>query len=70
MARSNTMGKEYALKKFRVRWSVEGTTMVDAKDEDEAEVKFDKMEANEYVANGLVSVDIYDIDEIEPEKEG
>jgi len=48
--------------KYRVRWRIEGTTFVDAEDEDEASGKFDDLEPSELIED-LVSTDIYDIEE-------
>lgn len=46
---------------FRIRWSIQGTTMVRAEDEDGANDQFDTMEVEELVPD-LISIDLYDVE--------
>lgn len=47
---------------YRVRWTIQGTTHIEAKDEEEARLYFEEMEGYELVKD-LISIEVYDVDE-------
>lgn len=53
--------KPEPLQEYRVRWSIIGTTIVEATDEEAAQEKFDTIDAESLVED-LVNIDVYDID--------
>ena len=49
------------LSEYRILWTIQGTTKVQAKDHDDAERQFDELDA-EHLIKDLVCIELYDID--------
>jgi hypothetical protein len=48
--------------KYRIRWRIDGTTYIEAKDEEEAEAKFDEIETYDLL-DDIISKENYGVEE-------